>query len=126
MPVVVGDILEGKVTNIVDYGAFVKLRCGKKGLVHISEVSPDYVEDIHAVLNSGDNVRVKVMSVDSNGKIALSIKKAMISKDNAEIEKEIPITLDDMLSKFLRDSDERQLDLRRSMDSKRGYSKKHS
>ena len=62
MPVSVGDIVEGKVTDIMNYGVFVKLEDGKSGLVHISEVSRDYVEDIHTVLNSGDTVKVKVLS----------------------------------------------------------------
>ena len=77
MPVNVGDIVEGKVTDIMNYGVFVKLNEEKSGLVHISEVSKDYVEDIHTVLQSGDIVKVKVLSIDEKGKIALSIKKAM-------------------------------------------------
>lgn len=136
MPVKVGDIVEGKVTDIMNYGVFIKLEDGKSGLVHISEVSKDYVEDIHTVLNSGDVVKVKVLSIDENGKIALSIKKALPNSfntknkynDKKESFNEVkgPMTLDDMLSKFLKDSDERQLDLKRNMDSKRGYSRKHS
>lgn len=136
MPVKVGDIVEGKVTDIMNYGVFIKLEDGKSGLVHISEVSKDYVEDIHTVLNSGDAVKVKVLSIDDNGKIALSIKKALPNSfnnknkynDKNESFNEVkgPMTLDDMLSKFLKDSDERQLDLKRNMDSKRGYSRKHS
>ena len=132
MPVSVGDIVEGKVTDIMNYGVFVKLESGKSGLVHISEVSKDYVEDIHTVLNQGDKVKVKVLSIDEKGKIALSIKKALpqvkenkgVSKKN--IEPQGPMTLDDMLSKFLKDSDERQLDIKKNIDSKRGYSRKHS
>ena len=133
MPVSVGDIVEGKVTDIMNYGVFVKLEDGKSGLVHISEVSRDYVEDIHTVLNSGDTVKVKVLSIDDNGKIALSIKKALPPKEckfnerrEKRVENQEPMTLDDMLSKFLKDSDERQLDLKRNIDSKRGYSRKHS
>ena len=133
MPVSVGDIVEGKVTDIMNYGVFVKLEDGKSGLVHISEVSRDYVEDIHTVLNAGDTVKVKVLSIDDNGKIALSIKKALPPKERKfnerrekRVENQEPMTLDDMLSKFLKDSDERQLDLKKNMDSKRGYSRKHS
>lgn len=133
MPVNVGDIVEGKVTDIMNYGVFVKLDGGKSGLVHISEVSRDYVEDIHTVLNVGDTVKVKVLSIDDNGKIALSIKKTLPPKERKytekrekKVENQEPMTLDDMLSKFLKDSDERQLDLKRNIDSKRGYSRKHS
>lgn len=131
MPVSVGDILEGKITDIMQYGVFVKLDEGKSGLVHISEVSNEYVEDINQVVKKGDTVKVKILSIDGNGKIALSIKKAMLREDkrvrNTNREKKVeegPQTLDDMLSKFLKDSDERQLDLKRSMESKRGYSKR--
>ena len=131
MPVSVGDIVEGKITDIMQYGVFVKLNEGKSGLVHISEVSNEYVEDINQVVKKGDTVKVKVLSIDDNGKIALSIKKALPreEKKNRNINREKkneegPQTLDDMLSKFMKDSDERQLDLKRSMESKRGYSKR--
>lgn len=134
MPVSVGEIIEGKVTDIMNYGVFVKLNDEKSGLVHISEVSRDYVEDINTVLKSGDIVKVKVLSIDEKGKIALSIKKALpktyenrsFYNDKKEVkENKGPMSLDDMLSKFLKDSDERQLDLKRNIDSKRGHSKKH-
>ena len=115
----------------MQYGVFVKLNEGKIGLVHISEVSNEYVEDINQVLKKGDTVKVKVLSIDDSGKIALSIKKALPreeKKNRTNVrEKKVeegPQTLDDMLSKFMKDSDERQLDLKRSMESKRGYSKR--
>lgn len=135
MPVQVGDIAEGKVTDIMNYGVFVKLEDGKSGLVHISEVSREYVEDIHTVLKSGDVVKVKVLSIDEKGKISLSIKKALpaperkfekkaenAKKDNNPVGE--TTKLDDMLSKFLKDSDEKQLYLKKNIDSKRGYSKR--
>lgn len=128
MSVGVGEVVEGTVSDIMNYGAFVKLEDGKNGLVHISEVSKDFVQDIHTVLKSGDKVKAKVISIDEKGKIALSIKRALpqskINKDNTP--KESPMTLDDMLSKFLKDSDERQLDLKRSIESKRGSSRKRA
>ena len=129
MSVSVGEIVEGTVSDIMNYGAFIKLEDGKNGLVHISEVSNDFVKDINTVLKSGDKVKAKVLSIDEKGKIALSIKKAIppIHKVNNENNlKNGPMTLDDMLSKFLRDSDERQLDLKRSIDSKRGASRKRA
>lgn len=128
MSVSVGEVLEGTVSDIMNYGAFVKLENGNNGLVHISEVSEKYVEDIHQVLKSGDKVKAKVISIDEKGKIALSIKKAMLPKKNKEnMKKEsVPATFDDMLTKFLKDSDERQLDLKRSFESKRGSSRKRA
>lgn len=128
MSVNVGEIVEGTVSDIMNYGAFVKLNDGETGLVHISEVSRDFVKDIHSVLNEGDLVKAKVLSIDEKGKIALSIKKALpaVKKTINEQTQELPTTLDDMLSKFLRDSDERQLDLKRSIESKRGASRRRA
>ncbi len=69
----VGDIVEGEVTGIVDFGVFVKLEQGLEGLVHISELDWGLVEDPHAFSNVGDTVRVKVIEI-KDGKISLSIK----------------------------------------------------
>lgn len=77
MAVEVGNILEGKVTGITDFGAFVDLPDGKSGMVHISEVAPTYVNKISDHLSEGQIVKVKVLSIGENGKISLSIKKAM-------------------------------------------------
>ncbi|WP_366926097.1 S1 RNA-binding domain-containing protein [uncultured Subdoligranulum sp.] len=71
----VGDIVEGKVTGLKPFGAFVSLPEGKTGLVHISEVSYEFVQDISAVLEDGQAVTVKVLSIAPDGKIALSIKR---------------------------------------------------
>lgn len=76
MAVEVGSILEGKVTGITDFGAFVDLPDGKSGMVHISEVASTYVNKISDFLEEGQTVKVKVLSVGDNGKISLSIKKA--------------------------------------------------
>ena len=73
----VGSVLEGKVTGITKFGAFVSLPGGKSGMVHISEVANTYVSDIHDHLSDGQTVKVKVLAVTPEGKINLSIKKAM-------------------------------------------------
>lgn len=75
MALQVGDIVEGKVTGIKPFGAFVSLPEGKTGLVHISEISYEFVQDISAVLEDGQTVTVKVLSIAPDGKIALSIKR---------------------------------------------------
>ena len=131
MPLQVGDIVEGKVSDVMDYGVFVKLADKKSGLVHISEVSREYVKDIHSVVKVGDEVKVKVIAIDDNGKISLSIKKALPKEDNGlrrgdfqSKKPQEPLTLDDMLSKFMKDSDERQLDLKRNIEGKRGTSRR--
>lgn len=76
MSIEVGAKLQGKVSGITNFGAFIDLGAGKTGLVHISEVSNGYIKDIHDVLSVGDEVTVKVISVNDDGKIGLSIRKA--------------------------------------------------
>ena len=77
MQLEIGDVLEGKVTGITKFGAFVELPEGKTGMVHISEVSTAYVEDISQYLKQDQIVKVKVINITEEGKISLSIKKAM-------------------------------------------------
>ncbi len=84
MAVEVGNILEGKVTGITDFGAFIDLPEGKSGMVHISEVAPTFVNKITDFLQEGQTVKVKVLSVGENGKISLSIKKAMDNQSKSE------------------------------------------
>ncbi len=72
-----GSVLEGKVTGITKFGAFVSLPEGKSGLVHISEIAYSYVNDVKDHLKEGQEVKVKVIGIDENGRINLSIKKAM-------------------------------------------------
>ena len=73
----VGSVLEGKVTGITKFGAFVSLPENKSGLVHISEIAYSYVNDVKDFLKEGQEVKVKVIGIDENGRINLSIKKAM-------------------------------------------------
>lgn len=76
MQLEVGTVLEGRVTGITNFGAFVSLPGGKSGLVHISEVANTYVRDVHDYLSEGQAVRVKVLRLTPEGKINLSIKAA--------------------------------------------------
>ena len=76
MELAVGEIISGKVTGITKFGAFVSLPEGKTGLVHISEVDQSYVSNIRDHLSEGQEVKVKIIAVDENGRINLSIKKA--------------------------------------------------
>ncbi|WP_332633189.1 S1 domain-containing RNA-binding protein [Halalkalibacter flavus] len=77
MSIEVGSKLQGKVTGITHFGAFVELPGGSTGLVHISEVADNYVKDINEFLKVGDEVTVKVVNVENDGKIGLSIRKAV-------------------------------------------------
>lgn len=77
MSIEVGTKLEGKVTGITHFGAFIELTGGVTGLVHISEIADDYVKDVNDHLNIADTVTVKVINVDKDGKIGLSIRQAV-------------------------------------------------
>ena len=72
----VGSIVEGKVTGITKFGAFVSLPGGKSGLVHISEIAYSYVSEVSEFLQEGQEVKVKVIGIDESNRINLSIKKA--------------------------------------------------
>ncbi len=75
MQIEVGEIYEGKVTGITKFGAFVDIGEGKSGMVHISEVANSYIKDINDVLKLGDNVRVKLVAINPEGKLSFSIKQ---------------------------------------------------
>ena len=77
MQLEVGSILEGKVTGITKFGAFVELPGGKTGMVHISEIAPTFVKEIRDFVTENQTVKVKVLSISEEGKISLSIKKAL-------------------------------------------------
>lgn len=77
MQLEVGNIYEGKVTGITKFGAFVELEKGTTGMVHISEVANTFVSEIKDHLTEGQTVKVKVLSLGEDGKISLSIKKAL-------------------------------------------------
>jgi len=77
MAIEVGTKVTGKVSGITNFGAFINLGNNQTGLVHISEVSDGFIKDIHDVLSVGDDVTVKVLTVGDDGKIGLSIRKAV-------------------------------------------------
>lgn len=131
MSLEVGNIVEGRVTGITNFGAFVLLEDGTTGLVHISEVANAYVQDIKDHLKENDTVRVKIINI-RDGKVGLSIRQA---DPNAQAENDDRgfraraggprrgsrnKSFEDKLRGFMKDSDERLASLRRSQDSKRG------
>ena len=83
MELSVGAMLEGKVTGITKFGAFVLLPGGKSGLVHISEVANAFVSDVHDHVQIGQTVKVKVLSVSEEGKINLSMKRVQEAEPQA-------------------------------------------
>ncbi|MFA7466986.1 MAG: S1 RNA-binding domain-containing protein [Desulfotomaculaceae bacterium] len=117
MPVQAGEILEGKVTGITNFGAFIELPGGVTGLVHISEIAEEYVKDIHDFFKVSDRVKVKVITVDPRGKIGLSIKQAL---EKPRRSRKPEISFEEKINRFMKDSDERLTSLRRNTESKRG------
>ncbi len=71
----VGELYDGKVVKVMNFGAFCEIAPGKEGLVHVSEISNDYVSNIEDVIKKGDEVKVKVIGIDDAGKIKLSMKQ---------------------------------------------------
>lgn len=146
MQLEVGNIVEGKITGIAKFGAFVDLGNGKTGLIHISEVSREYVTDIASYLHEGDIVKVKILKSNEDGKISLSIKQVdsrPVKTEKSSIyrrqssrpqvftervkKSNEPISFEDMLNKFKQSSEERMSDIKRNTDSKRGsYSRRGS
>lgn len=148
MDLAVGAIVEGKVTGITKFGAFVALPEGKSGMVHISEVASSFVSDIKDFLQEGQEVKVKVINIDQAGRINLSIKKAQpqeprqehtsggfaprqprfqqrtnqTSRGRAPQPPKDPsaMSFEDKLKAFMSDSESRQADVRHATDRKNG------
>ncbi|KMY49616.1 S1 domain-containing RNA-binding protein [Peribacillus loiseleuriae] len=135
MSIEVGSKVQGKVTGITNFGAFVELPGNITGLVHISEVADSYVKDVNDHLKIGDQVEVKVLS-EKEGKLALSIKQTIDKPEGqAQTYTKRPFrktdnrpksnfqpkeTFDDKMSKFLKSSEENLSSLKRNTESKRG------
>lgn len=138
-----GSVLEGKVTGITKFGAFVSLPEGKSGLVHISEVANTYVNDVHEHVQLGQTVKVRIMNITEDGKINLSIKRAEAPppqerQQSAQSRRPQPVRasappasrsaapepakgdqdFEDRLKKFMQESDSRIADNRRHTDQK--------
>ena len=120
MAVEVGSILEGKVTGVKKFGAFVLLPGGKTGMVHISEVSNEYIQELADVLAEGQTVKVKVLSVSPEGKIALSMKRAEPRPKPTPAAPKTNLSFEDMMSQFKSRSEEKMSDLRRVTEARRG------
>ena len=132
----VGMVLEGKVTGITKFGAFVELPGGKTGMVHISEVAPTFVKEIRDHLTENQEVKVKVLKIGEDGKISLSIKQALPApppqaprrpsfngarrSNDWQKPKSEPASFEDMMAKFKQTSDEKMSDLKRVTEAKRG------
>lgn len=135
----IGSIIEGKISGLTNFGAFISLPGGATGMVHISEVSNTYVKDIYEHLKEGQDVKVKVLSISPEGKISLSIKqteaqpastaippqrprrpqtKPNVWQGQPQNSSSEPTSFEDMMAKFKQVSDDKFSDLRRSNDSR--------
>lgn len=116
----VGEIVEGTVSRLADFGAFVELEGGETGLVHISEVDRNYVRNIRDHIREGDRVTVKIVAVKEDGKIDLSIKQADPSWEETRGRRSgKDPEFEAKLKKFMRQSQERLADARRQRDNRR-------
>ena len=145
----VGSIVAGKVVKVTNYGAFVDLEGGGSGMIHISEVANTYVKDINDYLKVGDDVTVKVIGINEQGKVSLSIKETMDKgpqqgqgsrRDGGKPKRSAPRTwngrgpqppstgdpFEDMLSRYKRSSDDKMSDLKKVMDTRRGSANRRS
>ncbi|HLR71758.1 MAG TPA: S1 domain-containing RNA-binding protein [Pseudogracilibacillus sp.] len=120
MSIEVGSKLQGKVTGITHFGAFVELEKGKTGLVHISEVADNYVKDINEHLSVGEEIKVKVINVEKDGKIGLSIKKAKDRPTRQRTSRERTENFESKINRFLKDSEDRLASLKKHTESRRG------
>lgn len=140
----IGSVVEGTVTGVMQFGAFVDIDNGESGLVHISELSSEYVKDINEFIKKGDKVKVKVLRIDDKGKISLSMKqaepkekkpreKAPKSRQSARpdsfdwsAKRDEDLSFEDRMSIFKHESEEILRDSKRRMENKRsgGYSRR--
>ena len=135
MALQVGDIVEGKVTGIKPFGAFVSLPEGKTGLVHISEVSYEFVQDLSAVLSDGQTVSVKVLSIAPDGKIGNGGDRRSAPRPKREEKPRVwqpkpaapqgEMSFEDMMARYKTRSEEKIADLKRVTENHRGgYSRR--
>ena len=153
MQLEIGAIVEGKVTGITKFGAFVELPGGKTGMVHISEVSTAYVKEISDHLKENQMVKVKILKISPDGKVSLSIKKCMEAGPPAAQQEHRPssprphsdhhhhrpfrdtgwqgkkpaaeaTSFEDMLSRFKQSSEDKMSDLKRTLDMRKGSSRR--
>ncbi len=140
---VLDSVVDGTVISVMPFGVFVDIGSGESGLVHISELSNSYVKDVNEFVKKGDKVKVKLIRIDDDGKISLSMKRAEEKTERTKREKpqRVParpdaydwtarpsedMSFEDRLSKFKHESEEKIRDSKRRMENKRsgGYSRK--
>ncbi|MDR2522373.1 MAG: S1 RNA-binding domain-containing protein [Synergistaceae bacterium] len=121
----VGDLVECTVEQIMPYGAFVRLSTGQRGMLHISELSFNFVKKVEDVLSLQQNVKARVIKIDEKGRIDLSLKKAEERPFiQAPITKEDKASFEKKMASFLKISESKIADLNSKMNSSRPGKKK--
>lgn len=156
MPLEIGKVVDGTVTGITNFGAFIQLPDGNTGLCHISEIADEYVKNVKDYLKEQQVVKVKIIEMNGKGKVSLSIRKA-VEPDVSKVERKPEPqksevsqkynkptnnhgakthgskphgsktygskpqgSFEDMLSKFLKDSDEKLKSMKKNANNRRG------
>ncbi|MBU1262069.1 S1 RNA-binding domain-containing protein [bacterium] len=125
----IGEIAEGKVIGITNFGAFVQFDDGKRGLVHISKITEGFVKNVGDYLQMNDAVVVKIISKDKKGNLNLSIKDiegeglVVQAKKDSFSNPERRDSFERKMSEFLRESEEKLYDLKKNIDGKLGVKK---
>ena len=117
----VNDIVEGLVVGITKFGAFIELEDGKKGLIHISEISNQFVKDVNDFLKVNDKIKAKVIHISDDGKIDLSIKRLNEDEEYLEKLEKSKSMFEQKLNKFLKQSQDRLTDLKKHQENKRKF-----
>lgn len=145
----IGSFVEGRIVDIVKFGVFVKIKGEKTGLVHISQISDEFVRNISDYVTVGSDIVAKVISIDDKGRVQLSMKdvppekaaqfkKSVEEKNPSSSSQPISETpfyrnknappkeenFESKMKKFLRQSEDRLIDLKRSTESKRSGGKR--
>lgn len=107
----IGDVLTGTVEHIAAYGAFVRLESGQKAMVHISELSHNYVKKVEDILETGQKITAKVIKIDDKGRIDLSVKALQMREQPKQVPKKNEEDFEKKLSTFMKFSDEKIADL---------------
>lgn len=131
MPIEIGSEIDGKITGLTNFGAFIELPEGKVGLVHISQVADSFVTDITKHLRIGDMIKVRVLGMAKEGKYDLSIKQVgkpawqqKPRRPREEGERPAPGTFEDKITSFLKQSEEKLIDWKRNLEVKQTGKKK--
>ena len=121
MALQVGDVVAGRVVKLLRFGAIVRLENGETGLVHISEIAPEYVAAVEDYLREGDEVTVKVMGIKDEGRYELSIRRAEYPEEERRRPARRPVSasFERRLSQFMKQSNSRLSDLNKDRHSRK-------